>query len=80
MPDKQFITEAAPTITIKPRQAGSERPIMVYEVTLETKSGVWDETFGTRETLAAFLQGCQAVAAMLGHHDLKIPEIPRENI
>lgn len=80
MPGTQFIPEAAPTITINPQQVGSERPILVYEVTLETRSGVWDETFGTRETLAAFLQGCQAIAAMLGYHDLKIPEMPREHI
>ncbi|MBI3957033.1 MAG: hypothetical protein HY340_03515 [Candidatus Kerfeldbacteria bacterium] len=47
-------------------EVGDDPPITIYHVALENKTGIWSETFGCREQLAAFIRGIKATAAMLG--------------
>ena len=49
--------------------------IKIYKITLKSKIGVRDETFGSRELAQVFLKGVQAACGLtIGH--ITIPEVP----
>ena len=53
--------------------------ITVYQVSITSAGGIgaWEETFGSRETLEAFLLGLRAGAAMYAGLYIETPEIHR---
>jgi len=58
---------------INPIKVNTERSIVVYEVTIESRGGIWTETWGTKDLLEAFLQG---VKAALSFTEVKTVGIP----
>lgn len=59
--------------------AGSDPAIPIFLIELSNANGIWTETFGSRNELEHFFKGLVAASNMLGHHDIKIPEIPRDD-
>lgn len=62
-------------ITIVAKGVG-DCDIVIYEVTLETDTSSWSETFGSRIELEAFLRGMKAITSMadlMGFHEPAIP-------
>ncbi len=74
---KEKVPPAIPIeVVVLPREVGDDPAITIYGIIVESLTGAWPETFGTRETATAFLQGLKVMATMLGHSDILIPTIP----
>lgn len=59
--------------------AGSDPAIPIFLIELEDDHSVWRETFGSKNELEHFFKGLVAASHMLGHADIQIPEIPRDD-
>lgn len=53
-------------IRIEVKKAGDDPPIDIYHVELSVPSGIWTETFGSKEQLKAFMRGLEAASGMTG--------------
>lgn len=65
-----------PKITIKSIEVGQDPSITIYEVELQSESGIWRETYGTRELVEAFLRGVKA-AYGINQELITTPDLPR---
>lgn len=67
-------------IKIKLVETPTDPPIKVAQVTLQTDTGVFQDTLGSPGELRTYLRGAKAMAASLGRQDLAvtIPDVPRE--
>ena len=70
-------------ITIEAKQTPGEVPMVYYEVEIVVSAGSskghggsWNDTYGSREQLAAFLRGMEAIYNMCGIGFLARVEIP----
>ena len=64
-------------ITITPVKVDAEPPITIFNVCIESQGGVWNDTFGSGEQLAAYLRGLQAGSMMFANTYISCPSIPR---
>lgn len=72
-------------ITITPEKVGTDKQVMIFNVTIEKEKqpgceegSLWEESFSTREHLSAFLKGLQVAVNMTAGQYMPIPVIPRE--
>lgn len=67
-----------PTITVERGRVPLDPSVDVFHVVLQTKDGVWEESFGSEIETYAFLRGVEAGSYMLGATNVSAPEIPQE--
>ncbi len=63
------------TATVRNVQVGTEPPICIFPIELDTPTSTWSEVFGSRRELEIFLLGVRAGASLAGGR-FDSPEIP----
>lgn len=53
-------------VEVRPLTVGDDPSIEIYHVELSHETGIWTETFGSKEQLEAFLKGLRAASGMVG--------------
>lgn len=64
------------SVAITAELAGADPSITIYHVVLENQDDIWEETYGSREQLDAFLRGLRATCSLFGIHLAEL-EVPR---
>ena len=67
-----------PTVKVEKMEVRHEDypSLHIYLVLIEDESGVWQETFGTKELLQAFLRGFRAGSYVVAGIHMEEVEIP----